>query len=196
MSDVLFGIDPGFQNLGWCRVTLTPADPWNVLKGRVDGIGVVRTEKSNAKRCVMAADDNVRRAREIYTELKKALTEPSRVRVICAESMSFPRNAGAAAKVAMTWGVLTALSQEFSLPIVQVSPQEVRRSLFGFSKSKGVSKKEVEENVLTRFPDVPARLADLGIACGLHEHVYDSLAAVIACSQSEVVRAIRSGSSC
>lgn len=59
---------------------------------------------------------------------------------ICAESMSFPRFASAAAKMAMAWGGL--VTTWYAPPICQASPQEIKRALCGRADA---SKLDVEQ---------------------------------------------------
>lgn len=188
----ILGVDPGFSNVGWCVIGYQDTHMIPLT------FGVIRTEKSNAKREVRAADDNLRRAREIADAVMKlylGYRDPSGVewkpKCVCAEAMSFPRNASAAAKVAMTWGVFATCSTVLQTPIVQATPQEVRRSLLGFIGKKA-SKDEVRDAVLKRFPSLKDHEAWTSIPSSLHEHVYDSFAAALACQDSEVVRMLRS----
>ena len=62
-------------------------------------MGVIRTEKSSAKRQVRASEDNLDRAKEIAEEIQK-LVKDYNIQLICAETMSYPRNSSAAAKMA------------------------------------------------------------------------------------------------
>lgn len=184
----VLGLDPGFKNVGWCVIGYDNTHMVPVA------FGVVRTEKSETKREVRAADDNLRRTREIVKALMAVFAgvrSPSGdlwvPKCLCAEAMSFPRNASAAAKVAMTWGVIASLSELLRMPIVQATPQEVRRSLLGFIGKKA-SKEEVQEAVLKKLPTLKDHPSWEAIPGSLHEHVYDSFAAALACQDSEVVR--------
>lgn len=183
----ILGVDPGFKNVGWGAIgrqggRLVPV-----------GFGVIRTEKSSAKREVRAADDNLRRAREIAHGLFLLMSairgggDLWTPKVFCVESMSFPRNASSAAKVAMTWGVLATISEMLKMPLIQASPQEVRRALLGFVGKKA-SKEEVRDAVLKKLPALVEHPGWKELPSSLHEHVYDSFAVALACQDSEVVR--------
>jgi Holliday junction resolvasome RuvABC endonuclease subunit len=176
---VLVGIDPGFASVGLAVVELRASND------HVVAVKVLRTEKSSAKKNLLASDDNLRRAREISCELRKVLfSDDYQVVGICAESMSFPRNASAAAKVAMTWGILAALAQD--TPIFQCSPQELKFRVVG---SKTASKEDVQAALLQRFGADVAKLLDAPPS--QHEHAYDALGAVVACGDADQIRMVR-----
>lgn len=189
----VLGIDPGFASIGWAVLKLTATGEQPVE------MGVIRTEKSTAKRNVRASEDNLERAKEIATELR-TLIDKYRVQLICAETMSYPRNSSAAAKMAMCWGVLAALAGQYNIPIAQATPQEVKKAVTG---KKDASKDEVQEAVRTLFPELQGGEAKHGgpyilkaVPRSLWEHPYDATAAVIACRQSEVLLLARRMASC
>lgn len=171
------GVDPGFASIGYSIVELLPQGE------RVVALGVIRTQKSTKKQHVLACEDNFSRAREIAVALRR-LVAVHGIRAICAEAMSFPRQASVAAKIAMVWGILADLTADQNLPLVQPTPQQIKKALCGKASA---SKTEVEAAVRARY-----RGLDLtGIPSGQHEHVFDSLAAVVASLDSEVLRALR-----
>ena len=147
-------------------------------------LAVIRTEKSALKREVKASDDNLRRARLIY-EGVIAMCSLYSVRALCAESMSFPRSSGVAAKVAMTWGVIAAIATQLGIPVVQSSPQEIKKVLCG---SKAASKEEVEAALRKRYP---FEGEGYEFIASQKEHAFDALGAVVASLDSEVLRMAR-----
>jgi len=176
----LLGIDPGFAAVGYALVELLPVGE------RVEELGVLLTEKSGKVRAVRASDDNVRRGREIDFGLWSVASSSMRsVVAICAESMSFPRHAGNAAKMAMCWGVIVGISARLGIPIVQASPQEVKKAVVG---KKDASKEEVQAALKARYP-CPA--TSVPFTKTRIEHPFDALGAVVACLDSEVVRLAR-----
>lgn len=186
----VLGIDPGFASIGYAIVAIGPdADRDCPVK-----MGLIKTSKSSAKRNVRASEDNLDRAKEIAAELQKLLTlYPATL--ICAETMSYPRNAAAAAKMAMCWGVLAAIAQQKHLPLTQASPQEVKKAVCG---KKDASKTDVQQALGALFP---AQLTGSGHLCSkvppsAQEHPYDALAAVIACRDSEVFLLARRMAAC
>lgn len=191
----ILGIDPGFANLGFslCVAGRTATGERTLS---IQKMGCVFTEASSKKRNVLAADDNLRRTRELVVALDKLLGVDeegrARVRVICAESMSFPRNASNAAKVALSWGIIGTLSVLRDVPVVQASPQEIKLAVAG---AKTASKEEIQAALQTRFhTDLTERLTKVDgsplTRKDAVEHPYDSLAAIVACMGSEVLKAL------
>lgn len=174
----ILGLDPSFTAFGWIAL---PLCGFPVLAG-----GVLRTAPSAARRRVLAVDDNVRRAREIYLGLRAVMNRFD-VRVVCAESFQHPRNSSAAAKVALAWGQLIALSEERQIPLLQASPQEVKAHMCG---DKSASKDDVAAEVRKVLGDLDPML-EADLPDGLFEHVYDAAASALACMSSDVVRALR-----
>lgn len=188
MSTVL-GLDPGFACIGYAVVNLLPTEE------KILNMGVLRTEKSNKKLKVFASDDNVRRAREIYTFLRDLAQDGpcGPISAICAETMSFPRSSSVAAKMAMCWGVVAALSEQFNIPVVQSSPQQLKKNVAGSMKA---AKEDVQKALKVRYGK--ARLDEhcREVPASMLEHPYDALGAVVATLDSELIRmARRMGSS-
>ena len=173
---IVLGVDPGLAHFGWAIYECSPGGG----PREAPRVGTFTSMPSARRLRVLAADDAVRRCRELAAWLDAMLgaCEPS---VICAEAMSHPRGASAAAKLAMSWGVLAALAERRRLPIIQASPQCCKRAV---TSSRTASKAEVQDAVRSRWPGLrwPARVAD-------REHAADALAAIIACLDSDVVRA-------
>lgn len=172
---MVLGLDPGFAAFGVAAVEVERNDSLNPMRG-----WVLRTERSARKLAVRASEDNVRRAQAI-AEALSAIVDEWRPQVLCAETMSWPRNAGAVAKVALAWGAVCALAWSRGLPLVQASPQEVKIAVSG---RKNASKDEVIRYVESRFSgfDLPKQLT-------LQEHVADAIAVVVACRGSPVMLA-------
>jgi crossover junction endodeoxyribonuclease RuvC len=185
MSTLLLGLDPGFADFGFALLDVSGSET-KFLR-----MGVLRT-KPDPRREVYACDDNVRRARSIHRGLVE-IFDAGELVAICAESQSWPRNAGAATKVAMAWGVIASRAEARSIPIIQVSPQAVRRAL---GLGHGAGKRDIQEAVREHL-DGDCRALFEGqlarIPKGAHEHPVDALAAAIACLDSEPVRELLAG---
>jgi Holliday junction resolvasome RuvABC endonuclease subunit len=182
----VLGIDPGFASIGLAVVALGP----NPQDDRPVKMALLRTQKSNAKRKVRASDDNLERAKEIASFLQTMVSRYN-IKLICAETMSFPRHASVAAKIAMCWGVVAAISTREKIPVTQASPQEIKKMM---CQNKSASKEEVQAslNLLFRHDLVgPNTILEAGIPASQLEHPYDALAAVVACRESEVVLLLR-----
>lgn len=178
----VLGVDPGLSMFGYALVCLRSGGE-DILE-----LGVIETKKSSNKRRVLASDDNLRRAREIVLGIRTVCGSDV-PKVICAESMSFPRNASSSAKIGMAWGVLAAISEFGQVPVVQASPQEVKKVVCG---NKAASKVEVETALVLRYGEgTGIHSFRRRFAKGKHEHGFDALAAVVACLDSEVLRMAR-----
>jgi Holliday junction resolvasome RuvABC endonuclease subunit len=178
------GCDPGFASCGVALLELG-GDTSEALVY----LGVIRTEKSTAKQNILASNDNFRRAREIARELRK-LPLPD---VVCCESMSFPRNASTAAKMALTWGILADYCEQTGVPLLMSTPKELKRSVCGDASA---SKEDVQAAMRKRFGTVPADLLRASkIPAGQWEHPFDALASICCCLEHESVRLLRRVSS-
>ncbi len=176
---IALGIDPGFSCFGWALVSVTVP---SIIR-----MGVIRTAKADKKQRVLATEDNVERTRLIHRALRGLLDGDIMPSVVCAEAMSFPRSSSVAAKVALAWGVIVSSVEARGLPMLQCSPQECKRRVCG---SKSASKGEVQFAVLKHFGNEAEGLLE-GVPASLHEHAYDAAAMVLACSDSDVMRALR-----
>ena len=180
----ILAIDPGFSSVGWTLGEIS--EDGNI--GYV-GCGVIRTKKSTAK--VLACEDNVVRAREIAGGIMSLFEElqahPSKLKAIVSEAQSWPRNASVSAKVGMCWGVMSTFAHVCEIPLVQVSPQNLKKCLTG---KKTASKKDVADVVCKVWPKIGPDAKKW--PTGQHEHIYDSAAALIASSETPVVHAMLS----
>ena len=177
---LVLGVDPGFSSLGWCRFALgkTPE------QDHVLGMGVIRTEKVNKKVKVLASNDNHRRICEIFKQLFP-LTEG--ITFFTAESQSWPRNAASSAKVGMSWGVISSLSELRQIPLLQMSPQALKKAV---CDKKTASKQEIADALVARYGIVIDDVLK-GIPSGQHEHAFDALGSVHAALGSEEVKLVR-----
>jgi crossover junction endodeoxyribonuclease RuvC len=179
---IVLGIDPGLANMGYAVVQI------HQTTEKVIKLGAISTEKSDKKLKVLSSDDNLRRAREMYKVLAAIVVEYEPA-AICVEAKSFPRNASAAAKTSISWGLIAALSESRNLPVCQCSPQQIKKAMTGKVKSE---KEEVQLALNNRYGQ--QLLAEAGIT-GLKkdkiEHPYDALAAIVTCLDSDILRLLR-----
>lgn len=176
------GIDPGLASVGVSVVRITRAGLQPVAAM------VIRTQKAARKRRVRAADDNFERIITIAGTLREVVDAYKPV-AVCAESMSWPRNAANAAKMALCWGAMAALIEARGLPVVQISPQELKLALTG---KRNATKEEVEAALCERFGAAALNKAGIkDIPRFQQEHAIDALAAVVASEGAEVIRMAR-----
>ena len=177
----ILGIDPGLAALGYCQVFLDRSTE------AVISASVITTKKSDKKLNVFASDDNVRRIQELVDQLWPCFEESVRPAVICSESQSWPRNASNCAKTGMAWGAITTLARIYDVPIVMVSPKRLKEATAGHA---GASKEDVKLAVLDAWPAVARCLEH--VTPSKQNHAYDAAGAIMACLDSELIRALRS----
>lgn len=202
LPPIAVGWDPGFANLGGAVVLLLGVRPED---DELLELPLLLTEKSSKKRGVLAADDDVRRARELASGVADVFArwgpgagERGATRIVCAESMSFPRSARTSAQIALAWGVLCSEVERRALPLVQASPQEVRRRL---GLAKGAAKEDVHVAVCRLYGGVAVeralmrneayRAATEKQRLELRKHPLDALAGIAAADEAEVMRVLR-----
>lgn len=178
-NPIVLGLDPGFANCGWCLVRLDPDGE------AVVDVGLIRTAREAESR----SEDNARRARQIYAALRD--TCRGRIDAICAESMSTgPLMTKVTVKqVGMVWGVIAALAEETNTPLVQATPQFVRKTLVAATGE--TVKEDVARVVLARWPAVALAMRAKGIPAGMRHHTYDALGVVVACLECEALKRLR-----
>jgi crossover junction endodeoxyribonuclease RuvC len=177
---VVLGVDPGFASCGYAEVLLEK-DTETVLR-----MGVIRTQRSGKKRRVLETEDMVRRGRELSSVLGMLVQDSA---VVAAESLSYPPSASSSAKLAMCWGVIVAHSQLAKVPILQASPQAIKKHV---CDAGNATKDEVRRALQQRFGKHKLELAiDSDLPLGQYEHAYDALAAAVCCLDSDTVRMVR-----
>jgi Holliday junction resolvasome RuvABC endonuclease subunit len=173
---IVLGVDGGFASMGLAAVALQLDQ---VLVRRA---WVVRTEKSDKKLGVRSGDDSSRRARELAHEVDQAIVT-HQVGAIAIESPSWPRNAGVAAKMGISFGVVFALAEKHRLPLVMASPVAVKLAVTG---AKVSTKDEVIAEIERRFPGIA-----LPKQKTLREHAADAVGVVLACLNSDALQMAR-----
>jgi Holliday junction resolvasome RuvABC endonuclease subunit len=127
----------------------------------------------------------VRRARYLDRALLRVFaTDRWSISAVCAETMSWPRNAATSARIGIGWGIL--IGRVGDRPMAQASPQEVKLAM-GLARS--ASKEEVQQAVRERFGRYAFDAAEIHPA--LFEHAYDAAAVVVACLENETIRMLR-----
>jgi Holliday junction resolvasome RuvABC endonuclease subunit len=172
----VLGIDSGLATCGVAALDLAGSAP------RLLDSGCFTSEPSKKKQGVRAADDLARRARELATYLETWCKAYSPV-AICLEAPSWPRNAGASAKMGAAFGVVYATAHRYGLPLVQAAPQDVKLEL---CRVKTASKDDVIGAIEQLHPRItwPSQHT-------LWEHVADAIGIVHACLDAEVIRMAR-----
>lgn len=172
---IVLGVDPGFRSFGWSVLRLRPTGEELVA------LGVIRTAKSDKKLNTRSSSDLHRRGRELATALV-AIADEHRPTVICAEAISLVRSASVSAQIGRAWGFLDVLCATRGLPLLEVSPQDLKRKVTGDASA---TKADVQRVLDERFRGRIAALLASIRAKGEHEHPVDAVGAVIACLDAE-----------
>ena len=176
----IIGIDPGFAKLGWVDVDFD-GDNFDFIQG-----GVITTEPSAKKRKILQRDDNMRRLDEIAKAFLDVIPF-SEADVIATEAQSWPRNSSSCIKIAMAWGALGLMCQIYKIPMLQVSPQSLKKKLTG---RRAASKENVIEAVcqIAGFEKFIELVQNMSLAN--REHMADASGATVCCVESDMVRAM------
>lgn len=185
---ILLGIDPGFANVGVAVLKIGKlADARRRLGGgfefEVLSTDVLRTSKSDKNVKIYVADDNIRRLREMLSSVCSVIDEHEPI-AICAEAMSFPRNASSAAKMALFWGGLVAVAHERDIPLYSATPQQIKIALCG-------NKAATKDDIAAAVTKHAAKPVPMKLARTKQEHAYDAIGAALTCLGSDELRLAR-----
>lgn len=167
----ILGIDPALANTGFCRAI------YDVPTGlvSVERFRLLHTERADHKQ-VRRSSDYLRRARDILEALRE---EAAGCALAVAEIPQGGQSAAAASALMLATGVLAACP----VPLIEISPQEVKAVVRGSGGVAKVEKAEVIEFALDRHPEAPwLRKNSRGVPSFLNknEHLADALVAVYA----------------
>lgn len=175
----VLGLDPGFANMGWAVVQWNGR--WSVLR-----CGVWETKPSAKKLRMLQCEDNARRASLIYTMMcTEVISDEFAVSAICYEAPSWPRNAASTAKMGIAYGLIWAVFGEYDVAGVQLSPQQIKKTLCGDVSARKIDVQAVVAGRVQGLECVEAT------AESKRNHIYDAIAAVLAADGSDVMRAIK-----
>jgi len=151
----ILGVDPGFGRTGLGVVDMKGADATHVWHS------VIETPADHAfvDRLVTVRNDLTEAIRRFAPQ------------VACVESLFFQNNAKTAMKVGMARGVILLALADAGIPIVEVTPNQVKQGIAGWG---GADKKQVQEMVARLLslreipkPDDAADALALAIVGGL-----------------------------
>lgn len=182
---LILSLDVSMTSTGWVIVEHgeAPGDIPTLLD-----CGVIQTEKMSTKESVSTTADSMRRAVKINNTLRDAMGS-KKFDLVVVEAMSWPRNAGAAIKMAMAWGAIAPLIRDY--PLIEVGPQALKLAV---AASKSATKKEVELGVRKRIPALSSELLETLVPKrALREHCWDALGAVLAAQRTEKWALLQTG---
>lgn len=191
LRNVFIGIDSGFATAGVAVVEFET----NALSNRlfVVDFQFFSSDRSDKKRTLLETEDNVRRAKELadfYSQIfAKFNQKPYRIVGIGMESMSWPPHKMSCAVMGIGFGVLIAEINFLHIPLLQASPQAVKK----FICQKHSATKEALQSKLNNHPDLSWKPDDWKITTSKtkREHPYDALAVAMTCSRSDLVLSAR-----
>jgi crossover junction endodeoxyribonuclease RuvC len=174
----VIGVDPGLAALGLARVQIRRDDE------HVAGLAVARTQKDSRKHEVLSCDDTMRRAAELADALERwLLATPGEVVAIVTEAVSMPRSGSVCFKQGLAFGVLAAVALARRVPVIQVTPQNLKRAVTG---DRSASKEAVQVALTARYGAI-----DWPRPAGIMEHAADALGAVVAALPHPAIMAVR-----
>jgi len=190
---IVLGLDISMTSTGWVLVEVLPN---NALCLRECGVSM--TEKNETGEVVSSTLDSLRRAAKLREDIEghffyeRETSSGTRVEaaidLVVVESMSWPRNAASAIKMAMAWGALCGLAK---LPLIEVGPQAIKLELGG---KKSATKREVEEGVKKRISLLSAETLEASIhPKSLREHCWDALGAILTAQKTQKYQLVRAG---
>lgn len=164
----ILGCDPGLANFG---LVVTDFD-FNIYE-----FEDVTTKKGRAR---LVSEDNMMRAQAVSRRIVEVFDKYD-ITMMCAEAMSAPRSASVAIKMAYMWGVLSYLAEQYSIPVLQESPQQIKKSMTGIISA-------TKDDMLDKLKEIGYDIPKMAKA--KLEHPVDSLCAILACKERQMFRAI------
>jgi crossover junction endodeoxyribonuclease RuvC len=134
----ILGIDPGFDRLGYGIVELQGS------KATWVNHGCVQTSKE---------DDYSFRLQRVRDGLKRVITEFS-PEVVAVEDLFFQNNAKTAMKVGMARGVILLAIADAGLPLIEVTPNQVKQGLTGWGAADKKAMQQMVQMTL-KLKEVP-----------------------------------------
>jgi len=161
----VIAIDAAFANMGLAAAS--------IKNGKVlcHDLLLVSSERED-KKVVRKSSDDLRRARLLVTELARWV-DRHKPQIAFAEVPSGSQSASAARALGIAVGVIASCS----VPVIEVSPMEVKR-LFGAGK-KGATKEQIIEWAVKQWPQANWKRFQ-GRITQNNEHLADAMAVVMA----------------
>lgn len=134
----ILGIDPGFDRVGF---------------GIIDQDGGEARWVFHACLQTKAGDEFGRRLQQVRDAMKKVI-DTYQPQVAVVEQLFFSNNAKTAIKVGMARGVTILALQDANLPLIELTPNQVKQGIAGWG---GADKKQVQEMVkrLLKLKEIP-----------------------------------------
>ena len=152
-----------------------------VRSGAPVDCGVIRTERTAAKRGIRVADDDAERCALLARELRAVLARHQPRAIVAELPTGGSLSARAVRAMALSTGVVVAMVEFAGVPVEWTTPMAGRQAATG---RKVATKNDVRAGVLHALPDLEPLLPRTGI----WEHVTDAAAAYLAARTGPLVR--------
>lgn len=162
------GIDMAFANMGLAKVNLVISNGGLTIEG--EDLALVSTEREDHK-AVRKSSDDLRRAAYLHRNLVSYARD---AQIAFAEVPSGSQSASAARALGIAVGVLSSCP----VPVVEVSPMEVKK-LFSPNGKRKVPKTEIIAWAMKQWPALPW-LKRAGKVTLANEHLADAMATIVA----------------
>lgn len=189
---IILGIDAGFTSMGWAAAEISGDGPQLV------DVGILRTKPGEAK--LLKTEDNAERSRHLFNGLVE-IGNRYKLVGIAMEAQSWPRvpdgkggmmvNPATCGVLGMAFGLIFAFAALWELPLMQQTPQRIKKLTTGFNNGK---KDAVRAGLMQMrgFGELEAMLHAAGIPQSYWEHPVDAAAAIYAALDTDQGRLLRS----
>jgi len=187
MKVKILGLDPSLSNFGIVKATLDMVD----LSIRIDDLVLIETEREGKRKVVRQNSEDLARAKLLHDGLQKHAQGAA---LVFAEVPVGSQSARAMASYGVCIGVLASCP----VPIIQVTPSEVKQIATGH---KNATKQEMIEWAVAKYPDAgwfAQKKGGVLRPLNKNEHLADATAAIeagLATDQFRQVRALHLGTS-
>jgi Holliday junction resolvasome RuvABC endonuclease subunit len=180
MKLTVCGVDAALKNMGLVRGVLD----MDTNEFKVSELKLIVTEKQ-ANKVVRQSSDDLRRAKELYTEFQEFTKDAN---IVFAEIPS----GGQSARAVYGFGIAVGIIASCHVPVIQVQPAEAKLAAVG---TRTASKEEMIEWAVQKFPEanwIRARNKKDGSITSANEHLADACAIVMAGVKTDQFRQLRS----
>lgn len=177
-------LDVAFANTGYAILEYNRSkDQWDLAAH-----GIIKTKKESKKRKIYAADDMVRRIRDICTELDELRNQWEFKLVVAELPSQGGKSSNAVASMAIGSAVIASFTFFRDLSYNFVTPNDVKVAMTG---DKQASKEAMENAAVKLYPELikvyKSNKATSGWA-GEFEHVADAIGAFMASKSSPMIK--------
>jgi Holliday junction resolvasome RuvABC endonuclease subunit len=173
------GLDPSQSNFGIVEATIDV----DTLEVDIVDMRVISTSSESAKG-VIKVSDNLRRAKEIQVEMRKACVGKS-MAIAEIPLMITTMNPKIASLANYNSGMMVGILSAIQIPLIQVFPKDVKLAMTGL---KDACKEEMIEAAMLKHPAAPwvmRKLRGNMVPTAVNEHLADAIGALYAGIKTE-----------